>query len=74
MLVFSNPTSEIAKRLAASKKDYSELAELLDGLLVGTLPGDFYDLNDGFPVLSKKSSRRRIYMTKSWEILRFEAS
>ncbi len=50
------------------------MAEILDDLLVGTFPGDFYDLNDGFPVLSKKSSRRRVYLTKQWEIIRFEAT
>ena len=42
--------------------------------MVGTMPGDFYDMNDGYPMLSKKSSRRRAYMTNNWEILRFEVT
>lgn len=42
--------------------------------MIGTMPGDFYDINDGFPILTKKSSRRRIFMTKNWEVLRFEVT
>ena len=48
--------------------------------MIGTLPGDFYDMNDGFPMMTRKSSRRRVFMKlseteegiKFWELVRFE--
>ena len=43
-------------------------------MLIATMPGDFYDMNDGYPVLTSKQSRRRLYMTQNWEVIRMEAS
>ncbi|CDW87562.1 enoyl-hydratase [Stylonychia lemnae] len=77
LIVFNNTNpkyKEIVKKLESAKNDYKELAEACQDLLVGTMPGDFYDMNDGFPILSKKSSRRRAYWTQNWEIIRFEIS
>ena len=54
------------KRLSSfldKKKDFKQLAEIYDNMLIATMPGDFYDMNDGYPVLTSKQSRRRIYMT-----------
>ena len=66
LLVFSNNYSEVAKKLSRSKKDFKDLADLYSDLLIGTMPGDFYDMNDGFPILSKRTSRRRIFMNRQW--------
>jgi hypothetical protein len=44
MVVFSNTKhADLIKKLSAPKKDYQELADIYSGLLIGTLPGDFYD-------------------------------
>lgn len=45
--------------------------------MIGTLPGDFFDMNDGYPMLTLRSSRRRVFMAKTeddnyWELVRFE--
>ncbi len=41
-----------------------------------TLPGDFFDMNDAYPMLSKSSTRRRVYVSIKndtfWELVRFE--
>jgi hypothetical protein len=45
-----------------------------------TLPGDFFDINDGYPMLSRKNTRRRVFIVvKSndsggdlWNFVRFE--
>ena len=72
--MFSDKNNDVARRLSESKKNFKELAEIYSDLLIGTMPGDFYDMNDGFPILSKKTSRRRIFMNYQWQILRFEAT
>lgn len=40
--------------------------------MIGTLPGDFFDMNDGYPILCKRNSRRRVYLTEKWDFIRFE--
>ena len=45
-----------------------------------TLPGDFFDINDGYPILTKKNTRRRVFMVLRnngkgadlWNFVRFE--
>lgn len=45
-----------------------------------TLPGDFFDMNDGYPILARKNTRRRIFMVVKknakggdvWHFVRFE--
>ncbi len=41
-----------------------------------TLPGDFFDMNDGYPMLSRSSTRRRIFVSNKnesyWKMVRFE--
>ena len=66
---------ELNENLAKTKKDFKELSEIYEKLLMFTLPGDFFDVNDGFPVLSKTTTRRRVFVFNSnglWEFVRFE--
>lgn len=45
-----------------------------------TLPGDFFDMNDGYPMLSRKNTRRRVFIIVKkngkagdyWNFVRFE--
>lgn len=75
--VLVNPNfREENERIGKSKRNFEELAQCYEGMLIGTIPGDFFDMNDGYPILSRKDSRLRVYITLSnklyWEIIRFE--
>eukprot|EP00347_Sterkiella_histriomuscorum_P003397 403364454 len=75
MTVFANPNyAKLCERMASQKSSFKELADQYEGIMIGTMSGDFYDQNDGYPILSRKSSRRRMYMTKNWEVIRFEVT
>lgn len=78
IIVFANPTySDINLKLSSRKSDFAALAKCYDGLMIGTFPGDFFDRNDGYPILTLRSSRHRVYIMKpadddNWELVRYE--
>jgi hypothetical protein len=45
-------------------------------MIMSTLHGDFFDMNDAFPILSQSSTRRRVFVSRKkenyWELVRFE--
>jgi hypothetical protein len=45
-------------------------------LIMFTLPGDFFDMNDAYPILSLSSTRRRVFVSRKqenhWQLVRFE--
>jgi hypothetical protein len=62
MIVWKNPNFEEINDRLSKRKTYQDLAEIFSTIYIGTFPGDFYDMNDGYPVLTKRSSRRRMYL------------
>ena len=73
LFTVKNPRfSELNQLIAGRKKDFRELAKIHRDLNVGILPGDFFDSNDGFPILTQKSSRLRLYYTSDWKFVRLE--
>jgi hypothetical protein len=73
----SNPSfPEETKRLSQAKKSFADLVEAYKDLIMFTLPGDFFDMNDAYPMLSKSTTRRRVYVSRNkedyWQLVRFE--
>lgn len=76
LTVIANPSyADLNKFLSGPKKDFATLARGYGDLIIGTLPGDFFDMNDGYPMLTMRDSRRRLFIRLDkgfWEMVRFE--